>query len=123
MGNIPTIKRLRKPTPQKLGKALEDRVAAILIKEGTWGVKKNVLIKDRNGNRSEIDVQYGYGPFKRYIECKAYHLSGKPVPLSDVAKFKEVLTQNKISHRKGMLVTTSIFSPRCQHTGIRLVDG
>ena len=91
------VKIWNSPTPQVLGKALENRVANILINKGTWGVKQNVIIKDKFGNRSEIDVMYGYWPFKRYIECKAYHKSGKPVPLEDVAKFKEVLSLNRIS--------------------------
>ena len=50
-----------------------------------------VRLKDSQGHWSEIDVVGGLWR-KRYIECKAY--SSHAVPLSDVAKFKEVLRLN-----------------------------
>ena len=53
--------------------------------------KHTVRLKDSQGHWSEIDVVGGLWR-KRYIECKAY--SSHAVPLSDVAKFKEVLRLN-----------------------------
>ena len=81
-----------------------------------------MFLTDRFGNRSEIDVTYGRWPFRRYIECKAYS-KNNPVPLQDVAKFKEVLRLNNIPARHGIVVTTSRFTPRCKHVGVSLVDG
>jgi hypothetical protein len=50
---------------------------------------------------------------RRYVECKAYH-EGHQVPLSDVAKFKEVLKLNGISPRNGIFITTSDYVPRAK---------
>jgi len=58
---------------------------------------------------------------KTYIECKAYKET-KKVPLSDVAKFKEVLTLNNISHAR-IFITTSTYSPRANKIGIKCIDG
>lgn len=95
---------------------------------GKWNVKRSVRIRDGFGNMSEIDITYGvlrrYLPIcpaithvdlacSRYIECKAYN-SEHLVPLSDVAKFKEVLQLNGISPRKGLFITTSDYVPRAK---------
>lgn len=56
-------------------------------------VRQSVILTDRFGDKSEIDIIHGLF-WKRYVECKTY--SSKLVPLSDVAKFKEVLQLNKI---------------------------
>jgi len=44
-------------------------------------------------------------------------------PLQEVSKFAEVLRQNHIPLSSGLFVTTSRFLPRCQHVGIKLIDG
>lgn len=41
------------------GSGLENRVANYYKRMGKWGVKKNVILKDARGNRSEIDVVAG----------------------------------------------------------------
>jgi len=79
-----------------------------------------VLLQDQYGNYSEIDVCFGW-IFKTFIECKNY--SNKPVPLSDVAKFKEVLNLNNISPSRGIFITTGTYSPRAGYIGIRTIDG
>ena len=107
---------------QAQGRALEARVAKIARRSGKSQVKRNVFLTDMHGNRSEIDVVFGRWPFRKYVECKAYS-KGNPVPLEDVAKFKEVLRLNKIPPRNGIVVTTSKFSPRCKHVGVSLIDG
>ena len=109
-------------TSQAKGLALEKRVASLLRKQGKANVCTNVMMRDHHGNLSEIDVVYGRWPFKHYIECKAYR-KDRPVPLEDVAKFKQVLQLNRLNTKRGLVVTTSTFSPRCQHTGIRLING
>ena len=43
--------------------------------------------------------------------------------VQDVAKFKEVLLQNRIPPSRGIFITTSYFSPRARHVGIRCYDG
>lgn len=87
---------------------MENRVANILKRRGKSHVKKNQILHDRFGNVSEIDIVYGRYDAelifsmnliplswqKTYVECKNYN--GRPVPLSDVAKFKEVLQLNDI---------------------------
>jgi hypothetical protein len=108
-------------TPQARGDALEKKVANLLRSQGKARVRTNVLLRDAHGNLSEIDVVYGRWPFKHYIECKAYRK--RSVPLEDVAKFKEVLTLHNVSLSRGMLVTTSTFTPRCKHVGVRLMNG
>ena len=100
------------------------------------------MLRDSNGNLSEIDVVAGW-PFKVYIECKNY--SG-PVPLEMVSKFKvcmcvfvyvchfalrthcvafgkSVLELNNIPLRRGLFVTTSTYTPRARTIGIRTMDG
>jgi hypothetical protein len=77
-------------------------------------------LTDRFGDKSEIDVVYGLF-WKRYIECKTY--SSKLVPLSDVAKFKEVLQLNKIPIERGIVITTGDYAPRCRNIGIECWDG
>jgi hypothetical protein len=111
-----------KSTPQGRGLALEKRVAKLLRQSRKSNVKSNVLMRDKHGNLSEIDVCYGRWPFKHYIECKAYR-KDRPVPLEDVAKFKQVLELNNINTNRGIVVTTSTFSPRCKHIGVRLING
>lgn len=116
---MPPKKRSRtnQKRSQQIGAAFENRIASLLQRQGYGStVQTNVLLRDRHNNLSEIDVTYGRWPFKRYVECKAYRRD-RPVPLSDVAKFKEVLLLNNISVRHGVVITTSTFSPRCQHTG------
>lgn len=76
-----------------IGHDFEKRVAAYFRKAGKWNVRQNVVYVDHYGNKSEIDIVYGF-IFKHYVECKTY--SSKPVPLSDVAKFKEVLLLNRL---------------------------
>jgi hypothetical protein len=109
-------------TPQSRGADLEKKVAALLRQQGKANVTLNKLFRDKHGNLSEIDVTYGRWPFQHYIECKAYR-KDRPVPLEDVAKFKQVLELNNINVNRGTVVTTSTFSPRCQHTGLRLING
>src|SRR4051794_18011675 len=46
-----------------------------------------------------------------------------PVPLSDVAKFKEVLALNDIPFARGVFVTTNTFVPRATTIGIPCIDG
>ena len=58
--------------------------------------------------------------FKTYVECKSY--SKRSVPLSDVAKFKEVLKQNNISPSQGLFIANGSYVPRAYSVGIRLVD-
>lgn len=106
-------------TSKERGDALESRVARILEREGRWRVRTNVRAKDRHGNVSEFDVVAGFlRPL--YVECKNY---SRPVPLSDVAKFKEVLQLNRIPLGRGLFVTTATYTPRCAHVGLRLLDG
>ncbi len=47
---------------------------------GMNNVRRSVFLKDKNNNRSEIDVVFGSLWWRRYVECKNY---GKdhPVPL------------------------------------------
>lgn len=88
--------------------------------EGRWKVRRNVEVWDRFGHKSEIDVVFGvFRP--RYVECKNYSRSN--VPLSDVAKFKEVLQLNGVAVGRGLFVTTVGFTPRATTIGVRTVDG
>jgi len=113
----------RYATSKAKGDALELRVVAILKRLGHGNVRRSVFMNDRYGNRSEIDVVYGRWPFgPRYVECKHYSL-GNTVPLSDIAKFKEVLSLLGIPARRGLFVTTSTYVPRALTTGIRTIDG
>lgn len=102
------------------GKALEARVAKLLRREGRWRVRTNVMVADRFGNTSELDVTHGL-LLRHAIECKNY--ARRSVPLEDVAKFKEVLRLNGIPTSRGTFVTTSTFSPRARHIGVRCIDG
>mmetsp|Transcript_10457 Transcript_10457/g.15284 ORF Transcript_10457/g.15284 Transcript_10457/m.15284 type:complete len:231 (-) Transcript_10457:109-801(-) len=102
------------------GAQFEKYMKKMLIAEGRWFVRHDVTLKDANGNRSQIDLIYGWGPFKRYVECKCY--SG-PIPLESVAKFKEVLRLNKIPVRRGHFFTTSTYTPRSTSIGIRCYNG
>lgn len=105
------------------GLALEDRVVALLKASGKKNVRKNVLLWDGNGNRSEIDVVYGRW-IPTYVECKAYG-PDKSVPLEDVSKFKDVLALNKVlfPRWRALFVTTSTYSPRARTVGMRCIDG
>lgn len=87
-----------------VGHKFEDRVAKHFRVAGKWNVRQSVILTDRFGDKSEIDVVYGWY-WKHYIECKTY--SSKLVPLSDVAKFKEVLQLNKIP------IERSVFTSLC----------
>jgi len=97
----------QKKTSKQYGDALELRVQRMYKRMGKWNVKRDVHLYDKFGNESQIDVVYGLF-FKTYVECKNY--SSKPVPLSDVAKFKEVLALNNIP-------------PRALTIGIKTVNG
>lgn len=48
------------PKMPKDGKHLEERVARLYKKLGKKNVRKNVILVDQSGNRSEIDVCYGF---------------------------------------------------------------
>ena len=122
-------KKRKGKTNREKGIALEKRVENILRQEGRHNIKRNVVLIDRHGNRSEIDVTYdqypSWFPFvtgRKYVECKNY--SGS-VPLEDVAKFKAVLELNRIRTSNGIFVTTSKFTPRCySHAeGMECIDG
>eukprot|EP01113_Clastostelium_recurvatum_P000718 TRINITY_DN10324_c0_g1_i2.p1 TRINITY_DN10324_c0_g1~~TRINITY_DN10324_c0_g1_i2.p1 ORF type:complete len:217 (-),score=49.37 TRINITY_DN10324_c0_g1_i2:147-797(-) len=102
------------------GDHLEKRVQRILYKSLYFPVRRNILMRDKHGNLSEIDVKAGW-LFPRYVECKNY--GSMSVPLEDVAKFKEVLRLLGIPARRGLFVTTSTFSPRATTIGIKTVDG
>ena len=112
------------PTSKEKGDALEHRVVRAL-KRGLspFPVSRNVILVDRHGNRSEIDVVYGPWWWRTYVECKAYHGSGNAVGLEEVAKFKEVLALNGISPRRGLFVTTTRYVPRARTVGVRTLDG
>lgn len=106
---------------QAKGALLEDRVARILRAQGWGNVRTNVRIKDVHGHLSEIDVVAGR-IFQQYFECKNY-ASHRAVPLSDVAKFKEVLLAHNIPLSRAAFVTTSKFTPRAKAIGIETIDG
>ena len=101
------------------GDRLEKRVVTLLKRLGRLNVQRSVVVVDIHGNRSEIDVMYGF-VFKTYVECKNY--TG-PVPLEQVAKFKEVLALNGIPARRGIFITNSYYVPRAKHIGIKCIDG
>ncbi|EGC30287.1 hypothetical protein DICPUDRAFT_83762 [Dictyostelium purpureum] len=102
------------------GMRFEERVERMLNKRLCFNVKKNVILKDGHGNISEIDLMYGIF-FKTYVECKCY--DSTPVPLKDVAKFKEVLALNNISSRRGLFITNNTYVPRAVTIGIKTIDG
>eukprot|EP00939_MAST-03C_sp_MAST-3C-sp1_P001206 g1206.t1 len=103
-----------------IGNRFEERVTKMFRMLGKKNIRRNVLLADSRGHRSEIDITFGR-VVKTYVECKFY--SSQPVPLKDVAKFKEVLLQNKIPVSAGLFVTNSTYVPRAYGVGIRLVDG
>ncbi|KAN0012532.1 hypothetical protein ACTFIU_007839 [Dictyostelium citrinum] len=105
---------------KKKGMDFEDRVVKMLERRLCFNIQRNVILKDKHNNRSEIDIVYGIF-FKKYIECKCYDNS--PVPLEDVAKFKEVLTLNNINIRNGLFFTSSVYVPRATTIGIKTIDG
>src|SRR5690348_17268905 len=81
---IPSPPKMKDRTTKYRGDQLEKRVERLYKRLGKFNVKRNLVITDKFGNISQIDVVYGMF-FRTYIECKNY--SG-PVPLEDVAKFK-----------------------------------
>jgi hypothetical protein len=115
------------PTMRAKGDELEARVATALRR---WGGRADVgvHVTDTNGNRSELDVV----AFRRgwlwgwqrtlVVECKHY-AADHTIPLEAVAKFKEVLTVNRVPLGRGVFVTTSSFTPRALHCGVATVDG
>lgn len=109
-------------TAKELGDALEMRVERLFRKLGKLSVRRDVKLVDGHGNASQIDIVYGM-LWPTYVECKNYQTSGKSVPLSDVAKFKEVLTLNGIPLHRGLFITTTGYVPRALTIGIRTLDG
>jgi hypothetical protein len=120
------------------GDALELRVARIARLLGHADVRRNVVLVDSGGRRSEADVAFGGAwpprpalswppwPLRRaptFVECKNYGRGGAPVGLEEVAKWKAVLELNKVPLRRGLFVTTSRFSPRAREIGVRCLDG
>ena len=114
------------------GDALELRVARIARLLGHADVRRNVVLVDSGGRRSEADVVYGGAwpprpplswlpwPLRRaptFVECKNYGRGGAPVGLEEVAKWKAVLELNAVPLRRGLFVTTSRFSPRAREIG------
>ncbi|KAM9955896.1 hypothetical protein ACTFIW_002104 [Dictyostelium discoideum] len=116
---IGRLKSLGKENKKK-GMNFEDRVARMLERKLCFNVQRNVILKDKHNNRSEIDIVYGIF-FKTYVECKCYDNS--PVPLEDVAKFKEVLSLNNINIKRGLFFTSSVYVPRATTIGIRTING
>ncbi|KYQ89206.1 putative transmembrane protein [Tieghemostelium lacteum] len=117
---ITQLFRRRASRSQKAGKELENLVENMFKKRLMLNVKTNVRLKDKNGDYSEIDVVYGLF-LKTYVECKNY--SNQPVPLKDVAKFKEVLILNGIHPHRGLFITTSDYVPRARKIGVKTIDG
>ncbi|KAK5580693.1 hypothetical protein RB653_000717 [Dictyostelium firmibasis] len=105
---------------KKKGMKFEERIEKMFEGRLCFNIKRNVILKDKNGNTSEIDIVYGIF-FKKYIECKCYDHS--PVPLKDVAKFKEVLSLNNINIANGMFITSNYYVPRATTIGIQTIDG
>jgi len=106
---------------KSLGDALELRVARIAQLLGYSNIRRNVILIDSHGNRSEADVVFGRF-FPTYVECKNYSQSGNSVGLEEVAKWRMVLELNKIPLNRGLFVTTSRFSPRARTIGIKCLD-
>lgn len=104
-------------TTKEKGYTLERKVARALANNGEKRIKTNISMYDKEGDRSEIDVVYGR-LFKTYIECKNY--DGQ-IPLKEVSKFAEVLRQNKIPLKKGILISQhNKYSPRCKKVGVNI---
>ncbi|EGG16371.1 putative transmembrane protein [Cavenderia fasciculata] len=101
------------------GMRFEERVATMLSNRLEANIKRNVTLIDKRGNRSEIDIVYGIF-FKTYVECKDYSV---PVPLKDVAKFKEVLRLNNIGIGRGLFIASGDYVPRAKFVDIKLLDG
>jgi hypothetical protein len=101
------------------GDAFEIKIEKLFKRLGKWNVKRNVILFDRFGNQSQIDLTFGLFR-KTYVECKNYSDS---VPLEMVAKFKEVLNLNRISTKRGLFITSSSFVPRATTIGIKTIDG
>ena len=108
-------------SPKAKGDALELRVAAIARLLGHAEVRRNVVLRDAHGNRSEADVIFGRF-FPTYVECKNYH-AGATVGLEEVAKWRAVLELNGVPLQRGLFVTTARFSPRATTIGVRTLDG
>jgi hypothetical protein len=101
------------------GDQFEKRVQRLLQRAGKWRVRRDVVLRDKFGNISQIDLTYGLLR-TTYVECKNY--SG-PVPLEMVAKFKEVLALNNVPLSRGLFVTSSNYVPRATTIGVRTIDG
>ena len=113
--------RFTSTSSKSLGDALELRVARIAQLLGHSNIRRNVILIDSNGNKSEADVVFGRF-FPTYVECKNYAISGNSVGLEEVAKWRMVLELNKIPLSRGLFVTTSKFSPRARTIGVKCYD-
>jgi hypothetical protein len=111
------------PTSKDIGDALERRVALALTRGGYRNVRRNVRLVDAFGNPSEVDVVFGPARRPSFVECKAYHGSGTPVGLEEVAKFKEVMSLHGVPLSRGLFITTSTYVPRATTIGVRTLDG
>ena len=117
--NTLTALRPTTSTNKSVGDVLEARVAAALRRRG-YTVRRNVQVRDRHGNRSEIDV-IGESTFRTvYVECKNW---AAPVPIDSVAKFKAVLELNDLPLRQGLFIATSGYGPRATRLGVKTLDG
>ena len=110
-------------TSKAKGDALELRVARIALLEGhaPRHVRRNVVLVDGFGNRSEADVVFGR-VWPTFVECKHYDAAAS-VGLEEVAKFRSVLELNGVPAARGLFVTTGGFSPRARTIGVRTLDG
>jgi hypothetical protein len=69
---VKIVKRLTGSRSMKQkGLLLEKRVARIYKMMGEKNIKQNVMLRDMNGNRSEIDVVFGYVSFVNNIATKS----------------------------------------------------
>lgn len=116
---VPLARASKGQTSYDKGQALEARVEELFRNLGWKHVERNVRVKDERGLWSELDVVAGRW-FKIYIECKNFD---KPIPLEEVAKFKEVLRLNSIPLWRGLFVTAGTYGPRSTYTGVRTWDG
>ena len=129
------------------GDALERRVATALRREGYRDVEVGVHFVDEDGRRSEVDVcaRSPWSPPswalpKRWVwphlivECKNH---AKPIPLEDVAKFREVARilrlggegtsrgafQHAMWGQRPLFVANGTYTPRARSVpGIRTLD-
>ena len=113
-------RRIRTITAKERGDVLEIRVQRLLSRAGHLRVRRNLQLRDKAGNLSQVDLAYGL-LWPVFVECKNYSKSS--VPLEDAAKFKEVLRLHGLPPSRGLLVTTGTFSPRALTTGLRTIDG